>query len=320
MRVPSAVVVLLLLAGCSGPPAPPAEPAVPDPPEVRLTEIDASVRIAVPEGCNPAFCYMAGSPTLLHAVAMDETATALVLDLGAAGRSDSPVDWEVSCKAPDDEDPACLRVLGRGRDLLPLHLEFLGLQLPPGTLVSLLLAAPSVGDPVADMALQPAWGQSHVTGRVDSVALSPESASPFEFIEMPVAWEGDSGPCAFFVDPECVTTPGAYYPWQNLEGSVVAANLTLTWVSTTPADEVFQLSLRGRCEPSCPKGVVVEGRSPLRIEAEGLDLGDDPYAMIYHSDPTGLEPTGFVFLYTGTKTPFLLEGTLTLRALPPVEA
>lgn len=307
VRLFAVAALVALLAGCSSPPAAVAE--VPPAPEPVLedTAVEAVVYLRTPPGCTVAVCYVGGAPTVVYESKDDESIRTISLTVEAVPGEDRPVSWRLSCQGPGDEDPGCLRALASGQDPLPVGIEVAGLNLTPGTVLLLELIQPPTATPAADSFLGILLGGSRVHGFVGSVLLAgivrPEP------VAVAVSFDGNSGPC-FLVDAGCTRWPGGAGHAVKVEGTVVGVNLTMTWDSLSPADSTLQLWVGGPCDPSCPNPAQVSGPSPLVLHAEGLRISNGVSIAVYHGDPTGSDPTGFIFVYTGTRTPVHVEGVL----------
>jgi len=308
MRLAVAVVLAGLLAGCSARPAAPTphHDAQTGPPSATRAAIDAYVEV-YPWGCGPVSCWGNSTNTLFQA-ADNQSIKAVSLDV-ATSQMDSAFRWALACHTTDDDD-RCARPLATGRDAPPFHVDASGLDLPTGALLLFWIARdtpdPLLGIPIAFL------GANHVTG---NVTLAEEPRSTFDLVEVPVSLDGQSGPCALFVDPDCTGVPGGTQKTlSGIHGTVVAANLTMTWTSLTPADRVLRFVLYpARCVGSCPRPAEAHGPSPLQLTNASMYFERGVTVAVFQGDPTGADSTGIAFEFAGTRTPVHLEGDLTVR-------
>ncbi|HUR25363.1 MAG TPA: hypothetical protein VM327_05030 [Candidatus Thermoplasmatota archaeon] len=322
---PSKVLVTVLLAamlgGCADQPEfegsevqGPAAPAM----EPRMFDVDVFVRSR--PGCTVAVCAGGGVPAVIYASPDDASIRAVAFDIAKVDGEDRPVEWKLTCVAADDEDPGCLRPLAHGQEPLPVHVESHGLNLTPATELLLELVIPPIVTPVVDNLATIAFGSTAVRGTVDLALLGNASGIPPSVLEtIAVSFEGHSGPCFFVaVEPNCTHWPGGTrFIVDGFEGTAVAANLTMTWTSTSPADEVLELWVGPySCSTTCPPAVRTAGTSPLVVDLRDLQFRDDVDLSVYHADPTGADPTGFGAAYIGTRTPLQVEGSVTVELTP----
>lgn len=313
---------LLVLAGCSEPASPSQPAASPTPALVLGNEtLDVLVPVGTNPGCTQVVCSGGSFPRVLFEASANASIRALDLEIGAVQAEDRPVTWKLTCQALEDEDPGCIRALAGGRDPLPHRVTVAPLNLTPGTTLLLELVVPPTVTPVVDQAVTIVNGQSRVTGTVQ-VATVGNGSAPVEVpkVTVPVSFDGHSGPCDL-VSPGCTHWPGGTESVHEVPGTVVAVNVTMTWTSLSPLDEVLELYVGPAfCTGPCPEPQRVQGRSPLVVDLPALKLPDEVRFAVYHADPTGADPTGFAFVYTGTRTPVHVEGTVTYEPeAEPVE-
>jgi hypothetical protein len=318
LLVAALVVAAVGLGGCAG--ADELEPlqelVAPPAPVLESESFSAQVYVSAHGGCTVIVCSGGSFPSLIYTSAEDASVQAVRFDIAAIPYEDRPVEWKLTCVAEDDEDPGCLRPLGHGQEPLPAHVEAAALNLTPGTELWLEVVIPTIASPMVDSFLI-LVGDTDVEGAVDLALVGNASDAPDRILEtVPVSFDGNSGPC-YLVEPYCTGWPGGTRFPLEMIGTIVAVNLTMTWTSLSVADEILALEVGqfvGCTSCGQPR---IEGPSPLVLDQGGLEL-EDPYTdvMVAHGDPTGLDPLGYTFEYTGTRTPVHVEGTVTFELDP----
>jgi hypothetical protein len=308
--------VVLALSGCSSPPPAEAPLELPaDPPVVGEQPFESSAYPRPPPGCAQVTCWAGAEPDDVYVVPTNASATALAMDVSATTAYAGTVRWKVTCRGILDEEPACLRPLASGEEPLPFHVDLPGLALPPKTVVLLELMVPGTA-PVADGFTTLVYGSSRVTGTAALEWLAEADVPRPALVAQAITMDGHSGPCNL-VEEYCTSWPGGSELEVKVDGSVAEVVANLTWDSTGPLDEVLELlvaPLYGTCGNTCPAPVSVRGTSPLQVALVDAAFPGGVRLRVYHSDPAAVDPTGYAFLYVGTRTPVHLEGALRYHA------
>lgn len=316
VRIGSLVALVILLAGCSQPTPSPTPVTEPLGMTLASAPVDAQVYISSTRGCLQSVCGGGRFADTLYTAPDNASVRGISIDVGAVQRLDQTLTWRMTCDDDDrgGDDGPCHRPLAQGQAKLPTHIEVADLNLTPGTIVLFSLTMPPAVTPFVDTFLTIAYGSSHVTGSA-LLASNGSAPPPIRTELLPVSFDGQSGPC-YLVEPNCTQWPGGTQFDVRGNGSFVGGDLTMTWTSTTPLDSTLRLTLDPTGCPDCDL-VQVQGTSPLVLHAAGVRLGTTATIEVYHGDPTGLDPTGFVFVYTGTRTPVHIEGTLVVKLDAP---
>jgi hypothetical protein len=294
--------ILILLAGCAGPAPLPIEPSPPV--LVERLPIDEQIYFAEKPGCQVVRCTLEVPPRLVLQAPDDGSIVGLRINIGNASGVDGPVEWKLSCMAivPSDED-GCHRALARGRDVLPKQVDVTGIQLPPGAEILLSLVVPQDGVPLVFGLLR---DPSHVTGTAEFIRVEGAESLTVQVVD--VSFDGHAGPCTV-EEKDCPKSPGgSEFSIDSLDGTVIRANLTMTWISTSDLDQELTLRLSAYCGSTCPRAVLQNGTSPLALEAGGLRFRDELRIAVSDDEP---DATGYnVLEFVGTRTPVHIEGTL----------
>ncbi len=311
------VLVVLLLAGCSGlqPPDPDGLPSGPAMVEHEVA-IDEFVKVTARQTClsppAPQFCFTGAAPHTL--VPRADNASVLALDVLMGPElyldSESPapdeVHWEIRCHG----DRRCSRPLAEGDDVLPKAVRLAGLDLAIGTAIEIQIYGP-VRPTASDFALD-VFRTSHVTGTAIQ-ALVPGVVVPERLV--PIALDGSTGDCVLFVEADCAGFPGGSRFEFTDEGEVRGVNLTMTWSSTNAFDEDLQVRVSAaQCNATCPPSILVTGPSPLIVHADELRFDGATISVDNPNVETAVTTLGPI---VGTRTPVHLEGNLTVRDDPP---
>lgn len=149
---------------------------------------------------------------------------------------------------------------------------------------------------------------------VQTAAADAPTASALADATVPYAFDGSFGPmlwaCAL-VTCEGVEPAGERWSYIDLDGTLTATTLTITWDATTPNMETIRFGITWETDESSYESV--EGTSPLVLELTGLEItpDDKPYVWTWIPSPTPVET-----VYASTPTDFHVEGTLTLAPAP----
>ena len=208
------------------------------------------------------------------------------------------------------------------------------------TLFALVLLAGCLGgaDPVADAATEdPAPGASPApagaaktegaaTTTAPATAGAPQGAQEGNVsvpVEQPLAWEGHIGRSACVPSGlgSCVGLPvvgtgsDTFHP-TGLRAS--RASLTLTWTAAAPTTErlVFYLLPTVSCGENCYEwgdaGEVVEGTSPITVDAAEFDMAEDETLSLFVGVPGRCHTAAMVVFACASlvEQEFLVEGTI----------
>lgn len=296
-----------LLAGCS---SPEPEAALGQPPEPVFEDVAFQATgyigslscLVVNTGC------LSSRPTPIAATNDWQAARSLHIEVADIPGEDRTLEWEVTCVG---DTQACRSGLGAGSGTLPLAIDLDGLTLLPGVQFRLLLRAPPYGDGRDHLGLFVSE-DPQVTGTIHAeivAARQYEDVWYLDPVQVPVAADGDTGPCA---PPECPPVlsgaQAVVIRSEELAGRILRLQLTVTWEARTPVEQVMHLTVGSAnlCD-TCSPPQRASGTSPLVVEAQ-LVFEDGLYVVLDPDDPTGGLPGGPI----GLRTQYHVDGTVTV--------
>jgi hypothetical protein len=170
------LLVAMLVAGCSeAPVAPPTPPPVADP-VLEQEAFQAEAYVTAHGGCTAAVCSGGTYPSMIYEAAEDASIRSIAFEIAKLDYEDRPVEWKLTCVAPDDEDPGCLRPLAHGQEPLPAHVEVAGLHLTPETELWLEVVVPPIATPVVDTFATILMGNAQISGTLSLLKLGNATA------------------------------------------------------------------------------------------------------------------------------------------------
>jgi hypothetical protein len=173
----AALLVAMLLAGCAEAPAPPPVPAPAVDPVIEQETFEAQVYVTAHGGCTGGVCSGGSYPSVIYQASEDASIRSIAFDIAKLDYEDRPVEWKLTCVAPDDEDPGCLRPLAHGQEPLPAHVEVTMLHLTPETELWLEVTVPPIVTPIVDTFATILMGDAQVSGTLHLLMVGNATAS-----------------------------------------------------------------------------------------------------------------------------------------------
>ncbi len=281
-----ALVVAILLAGCTAP----AEPAVvvyqaPLPPPTwplqhEITDEATSCMIwpALPCIVNRWFVHTPPGQEPRSGAFQLEVAADRTL-----GLEPPEVHWAIIAGPPDNQGP--FQVLAEVTGNAPLELSLDKIRLAPGERLGHEV---TIGDAAHD-------GIGYPVHVISDLVVRNASRIQVRSESVDVEARGLTGPCAWFVESGCDSPYTGTHIEAILGGRMTTVNATVTWSAATPATAELQLVISCRPAGNSPwchdfEDIVVSGVSPLVFKSDDLGLmgAGRSLDVFVESDPIGV--------------------------------